>query len=324
MALRNGIGRRLFPWPVTGLRQPSFPLLFGSTLFVTPLKFAIISQRHWKMVKYLLHLNLHTTDLRVLYKPFALAAVHRERHGDTTLEKFESQSIPMIAIGCCPISNGLQFYNPANSTFVSSIDYTFQPHVTSGSRFGFKYQPGTFIPRLEESNSIFAPKFRLDSNVYVHMHSPPHLATVIGIPSYTNPDVYTVKFQDGTIAEYTESSNTLELAPELSGLQKSPSLLPDWVQGGCTATLFLHDMTKPNHGKLYEQSNGTWVFCTGNKFEPSKGKVLTDLSSNIQHLLDSGQLFKGHTSFLGFIRLVSNNNYGNVFCVMYLLMDLLH
>jgi hypothetical protein len=84
-------------------------------------------------------------DLRVLFKPFALAAVRRERNGDNTLEKFDSQSVPMIAIGRCPTSNGLQFYNPANSTFVSSIDYTFQPHVTSGSRFGYKYQPGTFI-----------------------------------------------------------------------------------------------------------------------------------------------------------------------------------
>jgi len=135
-------------------------------------------------------------DLRVLFKPFALAAVRRERHGDEKLEKFEPQSTPMIALGRCPTSNGIQFYNPANSTFVSSIDYTFQPHVTSGSRFGFRYQPGTFIYRLEESNAIFAPKFNLEANVWVHTHSPPHLATVIGIPSYTNPDIYTVKFQN--------------------------------------------------------------------------------------------------------------------------------
>jgi hypothetical protein len=38
-------------------------------------------------------------DLRVLFKPFALAAVCRERNGDNTLEKFDSQSVPMIAIG---------------------------------------------------------------------------------------------------------------------------------------------------------------------------------------------------------------------------------
>ncbi len=38
-------------------------------------------------------------DLQVLFKPFALVAVRRERHGDDTLEKFDSQSIPMIAIG---------------------------------------------------------------------------------------------------------------------------------------------------------------------------------------------------------------------------------
>jgi hypothetical protein len=135
-------------------------------------------------------------DLRVLFKPFALAAVQQERVGDNVLEKIASQSMPMIAIGHCPTSNGLQFYNPANSTFVSSIDYTFQHHVTSGSRFGLKYQPGTLTYRLDETNTIYAPKFKLDSNVHVHTHSPPHLATVIGLPTYNNPDTYTVKFSD--------------------------------------------------------------------------------------------------------------------------------
>jgi len=224
-------------------------------------------------------------------------AVRRERHGDDTLEKFDSQSIPMIAIGRCPTSNGLLFYNPANSTFVSSIDYTFQPHVTSGSRFGYKYQPGTFIYRLEESNSIFAPKFRLDSKVLVHTHSPPSLATIIGIPTYTSPDIYTVQFQDGTLAEYSASSNLLELAPAMGPDVTSSPILPDWVQGGCTATLFLDDMSKPSHGCLYAQADGDWMFCVGNNFELSKGRLLKDLSANIHHLLESGQLFRGHTKF---------------------------
>jgi hypothetical protein len=46
-----------------------------------------------------------------MFKPFALAAVRRERKGDETLQIFESQSIPMIVLGRCPTSNGLQFYN---------------------------------------------------------------------------------------------------------------------------------------------------------------------------------------------------------------------
>ncbi len=41
----------------------------------------------------------------------------------------------MIAIGICPSSNGLQFYILANGTFVSSIDYKFQLHTTSGAHF---------------------------------------------------------------------------------------------------------------------------------------------------------------------------------------------
>jgi hypothetical protein len=51
----------------------------------------------------------------------------------------------MIVLGRCPISNGLQFYNPINGSVVSSIDYTIQHHDTSGSKFGYSYQPGTFI-----------------------------------------------------------------------------------------------------------------------------------------------------------------------------------
>jgi hypothetical protein len=98
-------------------------------------------------------------DLRVLFKLFSLAAVRREHQGNTHLNKFEAQSTPMIAIGRCQNSNGLQFYNPKNGTFVSSIDYKVQNHVTSGAFFGLKYQPGTFIYRLDESNSIFAPFF---------------------------------------------------------------------------------------------------------------------------------------------------------------------
>jgi hypothetical protein len=56
-------------------------------------------------------------------------------------------------------------------------------------------------------------------------------------------------------------------------------------------------MSKPNHGRLYEQDGGNWVFCSGNKFDLSKGKLLKDLSATAQQLLDSGQLFRGHTKF---------------------------
>ncbi len=61
----------------------------------------------------------------------------------------------------------IAIFNPENGTIVSSIDYTFQPHVTSGARFGQKYQAGTFIYRLDETTAVFAPTFPLDSQVQV-------------------------------------------------------------------------------------------------------------------------------------------------------------
>jgi hypothetical protein len=118
--------------------------------------------------------------------------------------------------------------------------------VTSGAFFGLKYQPGTFIYQLDESTTIFAPKFLLDSSVYVNTHSPPSMAKVIGIPTYNTPNVYTVVFKDGTIAEYTDDL----LTATSSSISPSKSLLPSWIKGGSNATLFLNNMPKPRHGTL--------------------------------------------------------------------------
>jgi len=163
-----------------------------------------LAERHWQTM---------ISMVRVLFKLFSLAAVCRERIGDEIVGKFDSQSVPMIAIGKCPNSNGLQFYNPINNTFVSSIDYKLLSNETSGTRFGYRYQLGTFIYRLDETTSVFAPKFAIDSQVYVHTHSPPHRASIIGIPTYSRPDIYTVSFADGSIAEYSDQSDLLEAIP---------------------------------------------------------------------------------------------------------------
>ncbi len=232
-------------------------------------------------------------DLRNLFKMFSLAAVKRERQGDNVLGKFDSQSIPMIAVGRCPNSTGIQFYNPATGTFVSSIDYCFQNNVTSGAHFGLRYQPGVFIYRLDETNSVFAPKFNLDASVLVHTHSPLTPAQVIGIPTYTKPDIYTVAFRDGSIAEYSE--DLLSLAP--SGTSIAPSLLPTWIKPGCNATLFLSTMPKPRHGVLNMSDNQHWYFQPGKTKDEAQRIPLSDLEANCQFLLDSGQLFRGHAKF---------------------------
>jgi len=235
-------------------------------------------------------------DLRVIFKMFGLAAVRRERVGEKTLSKFDSQSSPMIAVGRCPQSDGLQFYNPINGTFVTSIDYKFQNHCTSGAKFGYQYQPGMFIYRLDETNSIFTPKFPLDSEVLVHTHSPPHVAKVIGIPSYDRPDIYTVLFSDGSITEYSDTENILTLAPSTKQNIQS-ALLPSWIQDNTNATLFLSSMSKPRHGKLRVSSDNIWIFCPGNQTDLSQGISLPDLSADCQYLLDTGQLFRGHCKF---------------------------
>jgi hypothetical protein len=230
-------------------------------------------------------------DLRLLFRLFSVAAVCREHHGDSQLNKFDAQSTPMIAIGRCPNSNALQFFNPRNGTFVSSIDFKFQPNVTSGAFFRLKYQPGTFIYRLDESNSIFAPSFPLETEVYVNTHSPPSKATIIGLPTYTNPEIYTVAFPDGSISEYT--SDLLSAIPT-SDNAAFFTLLPSWIKGGSNATLFLTTMSKPRHGTLQVDENNIWSFFPGKSEE---GFTLPDLEANCHELLRTGQLFRGHAKF---------------------------
>jgi len=230
-------------------------------------------------------------DLRVLFKMFGVAAVRRERQGDHSLGKFESQSTPMIAVGRCQNSNALQFYNPANGMFVSSIDYKFQNNVTSGAFFGLKYQPGTFIYRLDESTTIFAPKFLLDSPVYVHTHSPPSVAKVIGIPTYNSPNVYTVLFKDGSNVEYADDL----LSTASSPLTTPKSLLPTWIREGVNVTLFLNNMPKPRDGTLQFDNNDR-TFYPG-KQNSNPGISLPDFEANCQDLLETGQLFRGHAKF---------------------------
>ena len=59
-------------------------------------------------------------DLRLLFKPFCLAAVRCELSGDDRLNKFDSQCIPMITLCRCPYSNGLPFFNPHNRLYLST------------------------------------------------------------------------------------------------------------------------------------------------------------------------------------------------------------
>jgi len=56
-------------------------------------------------------------------------------------------------------------------------------------------------------------------------------------------------------------------------------------------------MSKPRHGKLRLDSKQQWLFIPGHSTDLSKGILLVDLVSNFQQLMDTGQLFKGHTKF---------------------------
>jgi hypothetical protein len=100
-----------------------------------------------------------------------------------------------------------------------------------------------------------------------------------------------VAFKDGSLSEYTE--DLLSLAPVPSP-SPTVSLLPPWLKGGTKATLFLQTMTKPCHGTVQLLSDNTWTFYP----EKSTTRIpLLELQANCQHLLDTGQLFRGHAKF---------------------------
>ncbi len=113
--------------------------------------------------------------------------------------------------------------------------------------------------KFKEAVSVFPPLIPLEFlnplNRPLLPVSPPHTATIVSIPSYDRPDVYTVKFSDGSLAEYSDTDNVMEADSVLS-LTPQPAILQHWIQGGANATLFIHNMTKPKHDKFFSQ--GFW------------------------------------------------------------------
>jgi len=105
-----------------------------------------------------------------------------------------------------------------------------------------------------------------------------------------------VVFADGSIAEYADSDNIIEPLPTMP-LTESPNILPSWYQNGSNVTLFLSSMSKPRHGKLRLDPTRQWIFTPGISVDLSTGILLVDLVANFQHLMDTGQLFKGHAKF---------------------------
>jgi len=133
--------------------------------------------------------------------------------------------------------------------------------------------------------------------ILVHTHSPPHTATIVGLPSYDQPEVYTVSFLNGSLAEYPGNAGLLEAMSDPILPTSSTSLLPHWIKGGANATLFLHNMSKPQHGKLFQNSAQEWIFCPGTSTDLTTGILLSDLLATAHKLLETGQLFRGHTKF---------------------------
>ncbi|MFN9983152.1 MAG: hypothetical protein ACK53Y_24710, partial [bacterium] len=71
-------------------------------------------------------------------------------------------------------------------------------------------------------------------------------------------------------------------------------MLPPWMKGGAKITLFLQNMTKPRHGTVQLTPDSQWIFYPG---KSPTGTILPDLQANCRHLLDTGQLFRGHAKF---------------------------
>ncbi len=149
---------------------------------------------------------------------------------------------------------------------------------------------------MDESTTVYAPKFKLDSKVLVHTHSPPHVATVIGLPTYHRPDIYTVSYPDWSIMEYSDKDNILEAIPKSVEISSCP-ILPPWIKGGATATLFLPEMSKPRHGTLLCDTSQNWFLCPGATKASSKFIPLPDLVAKCQTLLDNAHSFRGYVKF---------------------------
>jgi hypothetical protein len=58
-------------------------------------------------------------------------------------------------------------------------------------------------------------------------------------------------------------------------------------------------MSKPRHGKLHRTTDGHWFFSPGVSTDITRRISLPNFEENCHTLLDSAQLFRGHSEFQG-------------------------
>jgi hypothetical protein len=76
--------------------------------------------------------------------------------------------------------------------------------------------------------------------------------------------------------------------------ESSFTILPSWIKGGANATLFLNNMPKPRHGKLFTDYRDTGFF---DLVLPLMQPTVYSCCIFPQIFRITGQLFWGHTKF---------------------------
>ena len=274
-------------------------------------------------------------DYRQLFPLFSVAYMKYAREEKKSGGKWKSQTLKVIAVGSCPVSDSLLFYHPPSKQLFSGGDgYKFDYYYPSGPQFDLIFD-GAFIftNQASMSNIHHTPTHEENKEVYIDVTQLHHSnekeeynnliskhdflgkasdsstacyekGIVLSVPIDEDNECYTIQLQQSdAIVEVpaTEVYDTNPTEPPVTINTPTSTFLP-WITHGSKVTMFLSDKgwRAPQQGHLiHQRETDEWYFQKGRKLYNSKHEklLLPQFLSTYQSMIQNKKLFQGWISF---------------------------
>jgi hypothetical protein len=240
-------------------------------------------------------------DGRIFFDLFSTGYFNKQRDGPTLRTTTQAHTLQGIAVGRCPKSNGLEFYNPSTRSIYTTADYRLDPGRHTINEFGLKYDGGIFVGLYSNNSSPVAEPYPPGTRLrFQHPTKPLQSGTITAIPLGTATpltpcdDKYLITLDDGSTLSLTlDQLDPLIIPPPATPAPSPDSLLPVWLQHGSKIS---YDKDGEYHKcQLIQSPTGMWRISMHKPRSKKElwGVDLPDFTSTYLQLIDNETILPG-------------------------------
>ena len=129
--------------------------------------------------------------------------------------------------------------------------------LAAGPTFKYQYDGGLYFNKFDEGSTFHCPLvFVPEQKVFVTMTTLPITVTIMKIPG-TNDNIYKVMYDNNKgLHQHLEDDLSDVDTSTSQPLHNPPSTaFPKWITNAAKATLYLNNMSSPNHRTLVKSKS---------------------------------------------------------------------